>query len=150
VITQSKWMPGIITIFSLASFGKSQIVLSFWYSLGRTLSTKMPGSSFFSSETTARARVIARKGKLTHPYFLLTAAVTDILITSSLIYSLVTFLCWLEATCTLSYLWFSLVDGLLISRLMLYCGRLCDWLYRPARLLRSLLLLMPSLSMYHQ
>jgi len=66
VITQNRIMSGVICIFSLASFG----------------------SSFYSTETTARARVIAKKSKLTHPYFLITATVTDILITASLIYSL--------------------------------------------------------------
>jgi len=66
VITESYWMPGLIGSFSLASFG----------------------ASFFSTETTARARVIANKHKLTHPYFLIFATVTDVLITVTLIYSL--------------------------------------------------------------
>jgi len=66
VITQSYWMPILISMISLTSFG----------------------TSFYSMETTAKVKMIAHKSKLTHPYFLLTAAATDILITATLIYSL--------------------------------------------------------------
>jgi len=66
IITESYWMPGIASAFALASFG----------------------SSFYTTERIARARDIAHKAKLTHPWFLLFAAATDIITTTTLIYSL--------------------------------------------------------------